>query len=276
MPDRVELPERLLQALRWIGKRRARREHRQWLEAIAPLCEGFADKVVLEVGSDLSGMLLGILAQRFSPRQAVGLNLGAVERSISPTVRLDKGDIRATRYADATFDVILSTSAFEHISGLDRAMAEMRRILKPGGYLFSHFGPIWSCSYGHHLWLRDGVRLYNYWNVILPPFCHLLESREEIEDRLAREGYAPGLARRIGEFVTASNEQNRLFFEDYESIFAASGFEVLVCKGHDSALSRKYNPRITPQLLDRLRSRYPGKRHFLYEGITTLMRKPRA
>lgn len=150
----------------------------------------------------------------------------------------------------------------------------MHRILKPGRYLFSHFGPIWSATYGHHLWIRHRLRLYSYWNVMLPPYCHLLMTPQEIEKLLLDRGYEPDVARVIGEYVTGSNDQNQLFFEDYEDIFRRSTFEILMFKGiDDPELARRYNAQITPKLLDQLKARYPDKSRFFYDGIITLMRK---
>jgi len=264
----------LLPAIRWIRNRRPRRQYAEWLDSIAPLFGGFAGKTVLDVGTDLSGSLLRVLERRCAPREIVGMNLAATERRISKRARLEQGDIRGTRYADNAFDVIISVSAFEHISGLDRALVEMHRILKPGGYLFSHFGPIWSTSYGHHLFTRHGLRLYTYWNVVLPPYCHLLMTPQEIESLLVGRGYARDVARALSEYVTASTDQNQLFFEDYEEMFGKSPFELLLFKGYDvPELARKYSPEITPAVLEQLKARYPGKNQFFYDGIATLMRK---
>ena len=63
----------------------------------------------------------------------------------------------------------------------------------------------------------------------------------------------------MAEFVTASPQQNQLFYEDYERIFAESDFDVLVFKGYDHPqLASVYNAAVTPALLDRLRARHPG------------------
>ena len=264
----------LLPTIRWIRSHGRRRQYEKWLASIAPFFGGFADKVVLDVGADLSGNLLKALECRFSPREIVGLNLTATDRKLSTRARLEQGDIRSTRYPDDRFDLIISASAFEHISGLERALVEMHRILKPGGYLFSHFGPIWSTSYGHHLGVRRGLRMYTYWNVLLPPYCHLLMSARQIASWLVARGYAADLAQLIAEYVTSSKDQNQLFFEDYEALFRGSAFEVLLFKGYDvPELARRYNAAITPALLDELKARYPGKSQFFYDGIATLMRK---
>ena len=241
---------------------------------MAPLFGGFTGKTVLDVGADLSGGLLKVVDRRFAPREVVGINLAATDRKISSRARLEQGDIRSTRYADNTFDLIISVSAFEHISGLERALVEMHRILKPGGYLFSHFGPIWSTSYGHHLSTRHGLRTYTYWNVMLPPYCHLLMTAPEIESLLLARGYAQDLARAMSEYVTGSQDQNQLFFEDYERLFKESAFDMVLFKGYDVPhISRRYNAQITPALLDRLKARYPGRTQFSYDGIATLLRK---
>lgn len=260
--------------MRWIRNRGRERQYGEWLESMAPLFGGFTGKTVLEVGADLSGNLLRVVEQRFSPREIVGINLTATNQNISSRARLEQGDIRSTSYADQTFDLIISVSAFEHITGLERALMEMHRILRPGGYVFSHFGPIWSTSYGHHLSTRYGMRNYTYWNVMLPPYCHLLMSAREIERLLVGRGYAPDLARAMSEYVTSSKDQNQLFFEDYEQLFKRSPFDIVLFKGYDvPEIAQRYNAEITPALLDQLKARFPGKTHFFYDGIATLLRK---
>lgn len=263
-----------LPGLRRVLHRKERRELVPWLETVSAAFGGLVDKAILDVGCDVAGTMVGVLDERFSPREVVGLNLDVADTRVSRRACLEKGDIRHSRFPDGYFDLILSSSAFEHISGMETAIAEMHRILKSGGYLFSHFGPIWSTSYGHHLWVTHEGRLYNYWNVVLPPYCHLLQTRHEIEALLRQRGYEAGLSGMMAEFVTASPQQNQLFFEDYERIFAESEFDVIFFKGYDHPqLAPVYNAAVTPALLDRLRERHPDKRHFFYDGITTLMRK---
>ena len=245
-----------------------------WLERIAPQFGGFAGKVVLDVGTDLSGDMIVTLEQRFAAREVVGINLAAENTKLSSTTRLEQGNILETRYSDATFDLIVSSSAFEHITGLERAMDEMHRILKPGGYLYSHFGPIWSTTYGHHLWTTFGDRTFTYWNVTLPPYCHLLMTQPEIENFLIEHHYGQEVARHIAQYVLYSKEQNQLFFEDYARIFSQSKFEILLFKGYDYPyLANRYNAQVTPELLERLKGRYHDKSQFFYDGITTLLRK---
>lgn len=42
---------------------------------------------------------------------------------------------QALPFADASFDTVLCTQVLEHVSGLDAALAEIRRVMRPGGVL---------------------------------------------------------------------------------------------------------------------------------------------
>jgi hypothetical protein len=90
------------------------------------------------------------------------------------------------------------------------------------------------------------------------------KARREIERLLVGRGYAPDLARAMSEYVTRSKDQNQPFFEDHEQLF--KGY-------HVPEIAQRYNAEITPALLDELKARFPGKTHFFYDGIATLLRK---
>jgi ubiquinone/menaquinone biosynthesis C-methylase UbiE len=53
---------------------------------------------------------------------------------------------------DASFDVAVSWSAFEHIWGPLAVAREIRRILTPGGVLFLQLWPFHPSEHGSHLW----------------------------------------------------------------------------------------------------------------------------
>jgi SAM-dependent methyltransferase len=52
--------------------------------------------------------------------------------------------------ADAGFDILSSENVFEHVRDLDAVLGECARILRPGGLLFSSFGPLWFTWSGDH------------------------------------------------------------------------------------------------------------------------------
>lgn len=48
-------------------------------------------------------------------------------------------DLQSIEYADQTFDAFISGDVFEHIPDLSKALGEISRILKPGGFIVSTF-----------------------------------------------------------------------------------------------------------------------------------------
>lgn len=92
---------------------------------------------LLEIGYG-SGILFLELARR--ARQVHGLDLHAntepVERMLRAhgvTAALRTGDIHTLPYADSHFDAVVCLSVMEHLTELDKACGEVRRVLAPGG-----------------------------------------------------------------------------------------------------------------------------------------------
>lgn len=245
----------------------------EFLKLIAAQFGGFAGKKVLDVGTDVAGKNVQTMAEYFDPREVVGVNIAIEDKVFDRHCRVERQDIRKTSYADNQWDLVFSSSAFEHIQELDIAMAEMHRILRPGGYLYTHFGPIWSCSFGHHLWLTHNGVLINYHNCLLPPWCHLLMSKDELA-ALVSQQLDRQLTQKIVEFVFHSGEQNQLMFDDYKRIFDGSAFKQIFFKGYDDPkLNKKYQHLITAEAIQQLKRKYPGHDNFMYSGITALMQK---
>lgn len=256
-------------------ERRFRRENRPFLELVSHAVGGFAGKRVVEIGADQAGSLMRAIEAEHGAAEVVGLNPGYPPRALTARTRLEAVDARATGFAEGSFDVVVSASAFEHVHGLKEVLAEAHRILRPGGMLFSHFGPIWSTSYGHHLWVQsDSGRVLTYHDVLLPAWCHLLRDRAEVRTLLERDHDA-ALAARMTEFVFDSPEQNQLFFDDYERLVAACPLETVFLKGYDApGLAARYPDAMRPELLEEVQARHPGRRGFLYDGVVLLLRKP--
>lgn len=92
---------------------------------------------LLEIGYG-SGILLPELARR--AREVHGVDLHdrgePVERMFRAhglAVTLRRGDIYALPYGDGSFEGMVCLSLLEHLKELDRACAEIRRVLAPGG-----------------------------------------------------------------------------------------------------------------------------------------------
>lgn len=78
-------------------------------------------------------------------------------------------DARAMAFADGEFDLIYSIAAFEHIDGVDRAAAEIGRVLRPGGVALIHAHLYRSPSGGHDLAWADASNPPES----PPPWAHL-------------------------------------------------------------------------------------------------------
>jgi ubiquinone/menaquinone biosynthesis C-methylase UbiE len=243
------------------------------LKLAAQYCDGFTSKRILDVGCDMTGAVIRELTEKYGAIEAVGLNLALESQAFSEICRIEKGDICKTFYPDHYFDVILSISAFEHIQNFEVALQEMYRILKPGGTLYADFGPIWSTTYGHHLWLTYNDKTYNYWNVVLPPYCHLLMTEAEVLDWCLQQ-FDGELSQTITNYVFHSPDQNQLLFEEYETYVQNSQFKVEFFRGYQySELGDRYQQAVSSEILEKLHQKFPLHQNFIYEGIEMALHK---
>jgi SAM-dependent methyltransferase len=65
------------------------------------------------------------------------------------------GDVGFLPFADASFDLVTSIAAFEHFLDVQRVVAEMRRVLRPGGMAWVLVHLFTSPSGGHNLQLSE-------------------------------------------------------------------------------------------------------------------------
>jgi SAM-dependent methyltransferase len=182
---------------------------------------------ILEIGSDVDGIVLKELSDR-GIGHLVGLNVDvkpAAHAGPRSYVML-RGDARWLPFRDESIASIFSIAAFEHVHDMDVALREMYRVLKPGGILYSDFGPIWSCSIGHHVFaIVDGVEA-RHWKPgknPVPHFGHLLLSRDQLRAAVLEKSWVfPKLADAIVEWIYDGDGVNRVFYEEYVRLFNAS------------------------------------------------------
>ncbi len=114
----------------------------RWSRRLAPLFLDFAGiapgERVLEVGCG-TGSLTAALAERgdLASIDAIDYNAGFVEearrRVTGPSVHIEQGDACALACPDGRFDRVLSMLVLHFVADAPRAVAEMRRVLRPGG-----------------------------------------------------------------------------------------------------------------------------------------------
>jgi ubiquinone/menaquinone biosynthesis C-methylase UbiE len=101
--------------------------------------ERFAtNRDLLEVGCGT-----GLLLQRFArfARSAKGIDLspGMLEHARSRGLDVTVGSATDLPFPDASFDVTCSFKVLPHVPDIDRALAEMQRVTRPGGVVIAEF-----------------------------------------------------------------------------------------------------------------------------------------
>jgi ubiquinone/menaquinone biosynthesis C-methylase UbiE len=133
--------------------------------------EPIREHTVLDLGGG-QGMHVGALTQRFGRvwcldvvdytmlygGEFIKLLIEKHQRNGMPLAadRLTfvQGDATALLFRDNFFDAILCINAFEHIPDPGKALAEIIRVLRPGGLAYISFDPVWTCDTGSHFFQR--------------------------------------------------------------------------------------------------------------------------
>jgi SAM-dependent methyltransferase len=131
---------------------------------------------------------------------AVGLDFSAAmveeARRLHPGIEFREGDAEALPFADASFERVTMGFGVVHLADPDRAFAEARRVLRPGGRLaFSGWAPP-AQSPGARI-MEEAVAAHADREVELPagPPYFRFADREECRRALALAGFAPGSVR---------------------------------------------------------------------------------
>jgi SAM-dependent methyltransferase len=125
-------------------------------EEVATACPS---GTVLEVGSG-PGRLAVLLAQAAPDMTVTGVDISpemaeraarrAEEAGLGERVSLEVGDVGALPFPDASFDAVVSTLSLHHWPDPVRGLAEVHRVLRPGGeariYDLAHW--LWRPSHG--------------------------------------------------------------------------------------------------------------------------------
>ena len=88
-----------------------------------------------------AGLYLSILKELVKPGNLHGLDISPEMLKISGvhSSRVHLGSVYAIPFADSSFDLVTCSSALHHLDDLSRALAEISRVLKPGGTFLSDY-----------------------------------------------------------------------------------------------------------------------------------------
>ena len=168
----------------------------RWSRLMAPLLVDFARLpaagTILDVGSG-TGSLAMAIAQRSPGYRVVGIDLSqqyvdyANARSHPDSVRFQLGDAQKLSFPDATFDASVSLLVFNFIPDAAKALAEIRRVTRPGGPIAA---AVWD--YG------DGMRMLRIadFELDMRPAVLRLRKRNVGRRRIDTHNAARGCGRR--------------------------------------------------------------------------------
>jgi len=247
----------------------------RFLQQVVAVTGGLEGKRLLEIGSDGEGTFIRQAVEIAKVSEAVGVNPSFATSRAWGRARLLNCDARAMAFPNGRFDVITAMSAFEHVHRLDEVLAECHRVMAPGALLITEFAPIWSGCWGHHLWFYYNGKIVDWTTHPLPPYAHLLMSREEVSAWCDERYGDPLLSGAITQYVFDSPDQNRMFYSDYLDAFEASALNV-VCIGAFADVPFPPHVPVSSyvELFAKLKERYPDKSGFGHQGMIAILAKP--
>ncbi len=151
-------------------------------------------ETVIDVGGG-HGMHTGFLSNHFKKVYCVDiLNYGCLYNGEFNKLAAEKHERNSIQYAidkiayiesdamdllfkDNYFDCAVSFNAFEHIPNPGLALKEIIRVLKPNGFAYITFDPIWTCDTGGHFFHRAPT-----------PWAHLILTKDEYHQEMFLNG----------------------------------------------------------------------------------------
>lgn len=147
-------------------------------------------------------------------------------------------------YKDDEFDLVVSHEVFEHIEDMDNALAELKRVIKPGGLTYIYIHLYTSLSGGHSIaWKYPDENPSD----TVPPWDHL------------RQNLYPVIPSWI----------NRWREHQYREAFDAAGFEVVDWFTYATEGEALLTPEIRAELADY------AEEELLKKGFVIVARNPK-
>ena len=88
--------------------------------------------------------------------EACGRLLGAEEHS--DRIHLSRGEVEKLPFPDATFDLVICIGVLGYLLRDEKALAELKRVVKPGGYLLVNLTNMYSLSDADYVWRKRLTR----------------------------------------------------------------------------------------------------------------------
>ncbi|MDR2810129.1 MAG: bifunctional demethylmenaquinone methyltransferase/2-methoxy-6-polyprenyl-1,4-benzoquinol methylase UbiE [Tannerellaceae bacterium] len=140
----------------------------------------FSPRRILDVATG-TGDLAIAMHRALSPRQIMGIDISekmmergrrkAARAGYSSQISFERQDCLSLPYADNTFDAVTSAFGVRNFEDIEKGIAEMYRVLKPGGHLM-----ILELSHPRQFPVKQLYALYS--NTIIPGIGQLFSGRK--------------------------------------------------------------------------------------------------
>ena len=108
---------------------------------------------------------------------------------LSEYISFEQQDCTALTYPDNSFDAVTAAFGVRNFENIEQGIAEMFRVLKPGGHLM-----ILELSTPEHFPMKQLYPIYSK-TIILPESIKVVPQGKVMEELLARQGFAQAKAR---------------------------------------------------------------------------------
>lgn len=242
--------------------------------AIINSCYDFKNKFILDVGSGTglhTGFLvntgckfyIGIDTQDYDSLWNGNFKKQLIDHYSNFGVNFDhskcqfiKMNAEQMLFKDELFDFVISINAFEHISDPEKALYEIYRVLKPGGYAFIQFDPVYFCDTGGHM--------FDYIN---EPWGHLIYEEEEYLELLKNANTPQDV---INDFIFGINKKpKKYYYELFRSVVKNGMFEKKYSRSWSGVVS---NEHLSHNNYLKLREIHDEK-DLLFRGMNILLKK---
>lgn len=195
--------------------------------------EMFRDKVVLDVGCGAGGKSLYYVT--LGAAKVVGIDIVPYYKEQSDELAKKLGingfefrceDAANLTFPDNTFDTVIMNDAMEHVAKPEEVLAELRRVLKPGGRIYCNFPP-YGHPYGAHLQDAIGILWVQYFyseKTMVAAYRDLVKDLPDGEDRI---NFRIGKNEKGEEYFSYLNKMS---IKRFRKIRDKSGFKVAYYK----------------------------------------------